>query len=338
MRLLSSVMCLLGCAAAAFARGLRSVCPVLNTSATGVCDWVMPQNEVLAHLGFTGDDPAQTLYLLGDSVSRFLASRIACVYSGAEVGSHAEVKEQCSVDNPKNLLNRVQLCSFEGPRFRTVFAWFQWLLHPPPIGPKDMPAKDQMTDSCTALRFRHTNGLRECFSELFAQAKPSDVLIVRSGLQYLLYSKIFVGTVCKGMAGCHAIPWEFELQRGLEHALPLLKSMFPGTLVWWLLTPFNDWNHANCMPPLQSVGLNISAANNILRVALRKHSVPYVEPISTWNSPCSQQVQSSFVDCIHFFEPAQSLATASLMLAVSEARATRESPHSLLSQIIKGRL
>jgi hypothetical protein len=333
MQLLSSAICLFGCSAVAFARGLKSVCPALNASASqhpSDCNWVMPQSEVLAHLGFTGDDPNQTLYLLGDSVSRFMASRLACVYSGAAVGSHAQVKEQCSINDQKDLLNRVKLCNFEGPRFRTVFAWFQWLVHPPPIGPTDMRETGQMTDACTALRFRHAGGLRECLLELLAQAKPSDVLIVRSGLQYLLYGEIFVDTVCKGMAGCHAILWEMELQRGLEHALPLLKSLFPGTLVWWLLTPFNDWNHANCEPPLQSVGSNISAANDILRVALRKHNISYVEPIATWDSPCSQQVQLSFKDCIHFFEPAQSLATTSLMRAVSAARVASESSPSFI--------
>ena len=58
--------------------------------------------------------PKQTLYLLGDSVSRYLAARIACQYSGAVVGSGQEVKDLCAKDTGEGRGDVTSGCFFEG--------------------------------------------------------------------------------------------------------------------------------------------------------------------------------------------------------------------------------
>ena len=244
-----------------------------------------------------------------------MASRVG----GGEHVPDQLAKARCAASVSHNSSNsshihagwRTGFCRFPAPAFDTVFMWFQWLRSPPPVIPRAGVTKgeaQQAMDGCTpyVMHSAHT-GLRTCLRETFRDAQPSDVLVVRPGMSYLLYAFPQMARVaCVGAtSGCGTIDWQSELQQGLRDGLPLLRETFPGRIIWWLLMPLwnPDWLRPThqCGPPLLHVGNFTSDANRIMRAELVALGAgdQLVDPTALrW--PMEEESElPTYNDCIH---------------------------------------
>ena len=203
------------------------------------------------------------LYFLGDSVVRDLAVRAvdllapetgAGTDADAAQMTRAAAKARCVKPNPYDR-DAAGSCNFTlrstSPATTGSFSWLQWLALPHrmaagnAIGGRTSPwQRFQEVDACCptahgpngTVRSANVTGapsMRDCLDALLAGARPVDVLVIRSGLNYVLYD--------------HAINYETEYfmphtwlpayHAELRAFLALLPTLFPGTVLWWHLTP-----------------------------------------------------------------------------------------------------
>ncbi len=261
-----------------------------------------------------------TLYWLGDSVMRQAAASFAQRFGGGDSVSQRAAKARCDKSLPNSSAAsqsrygsaatspRTGLCHFPAPGFDTVFMWFQWLSTPPPVIPQwtANPSKQQPVDACSPYVLASPRtALEDCLADTFRGSRPTDVLVLRVGMQYILYgSPSFAPTACVGATqSCGPIEWELELRHGLAGVIPLVHKLFPGRIVWWLLTPLwtPGWPQPAkaCKPPLLDVGRHVARVNTIVREELsRRAGADGVADPRAQTSGLLNHTRS-FSDCIH---------------------------------------
>jgi len=190
--------------------------------------------------------------------------------------------------------------------------WLQWFSIPSPVG--HVKSHDQAQDGCFG-----TTNFEACLKKYFnALGNPTenDVLLIRGGLEYLIYSTDFVKQY-----NVDKLPsWKNQILEHLPNFISELKKQFKGTIVWLLLTPFGSLNEI-CAPPLRDAGELIPEANQVIESILRKENITFIDPtiysilytnkkitkpFSTIWKPFNYE-RIGYYDCVHPAEPFTSL-------------------------------
>lgn len=332
------------------------------------------------------------LYFLGDSVARDLLSHASLLAGGDASASERlfEVaKRRCEKPNPFDREIGAN-CSSELWWGDTTahFSWLQWMRVPhrvPAGNGRGAPYRRfQEVDSCCALAHggggsvaaqpTHLDGggslaavdggMMTCLSALLGAARSSDVLILRLGLNYALYSQRVnyeAGGWEENMDAVRSasvtLPdWRRAFANDTASFLRLLPAAFPGTIIWWHLTPLVPrvglvercdelafpFAAGDDLPEMRRVLdplLAAAAARNgalsgrLIEVGppdfVRAPPTPLPSPTAALGvaaGPPPLDMRSFYRDCMHH-RPALDLATLSLMLsAAKEALLARPVP------------
>ena len=300
----------------------------------------------------------ERMYFLGDSVARQIAGRMVCEHDRAFQPNLTafDRDRDCAKfslnDKLKKTCNKAAgrgACELRMPgrneqdevAMTAAFMWFQWLAQPPATIPLTISTNShkisiQNVDACTGYLVKGSS-VTACLRDFLGDSTSSDVLVIRGGLQYLLYGGEYVKVACKGHAGCGVIPWEDELRKGLHAGIQMLTAHFKGKIIWWNLTPIAERDVSEvCEPPLKNVGENITAARSIVREVVGSHpEITLIDPISKCKAePPPGKGDSYFgtacegyADCVHFLDPLQGLTISAILHAIEKRGARRERRH-----------
>jgi len=211
--------------------------------------------------------------------------------------------------------------------------------------PKPQPANGSL-DNIRAMRqfadgcFLESN-MRSCLEKFLTLdsvgVQPSDILMVRAGLQYILFGD---RVQLQNYPGAAILSdWKHRLAKDLHSFLVLLKAVFSGTLVWSLLDPtYSGPEMSGCRAPMYHLNQHIAPANDIMRPILREHGVKIIEPSNYmmqngYDHRMAKQHKSSvvnamlvsqdpdptdvgFLDCLHFNSPGMRATTVQLFMAM----------------------
>lgn len=197
--------------------------------------WRSTPRPPCAAMDFIGDTQSASsvvagrrFFFLGDSVARdmLIALQRAVVprdgYGNPIMAlqSREEAKQDCH-----KYIAREHPCAFElGSASRAYFHWFQWWslsshLHGLPVD------QGQETDLCCSEAAAGADGsMIRCLRGFTSNATSSDVLLLHAGLDYMLFEEKFSD-------------WEATLEADFRAFLPLIPSVFPGTVVFYLMAP-----------------------------------------------------------------------------------------------------
>lgn len=285
--------------------------------------------------------PRLTLFVLGDSVSRLLAWRIYHEWNPQDHSTFKDVKQQCdkmhSVGVDGRAQSRGESCAYGGNGIDTRMMWLQWL-DKPPLQYSHLYSSNagmQSVDGCTGLWANGgpAAGMADCLRAFFGiegdtaaqQARSREleraVLVVRAGLNYVLFGSHLY--VTSNSLGTWMQDWEDRLVADTRSFVGILKRVFPGTIVWWAMTPVDDGlGEIQCGPPLSVMNANVTRANELMLPVLRQAGVrllAYPAQIAqAWLHKKSAAdadgavVQGGFLDCIHPDDPVMSTMGAVL--------------------------
>ena len=216
-----------------------------------------------AYVNFLNDSARATaaiegraFFFLGDSVARDLLVALQRAVAPRDssgspllaLTSHEGAKLDCQ---KLGLGFRGLPCAFElsgGGRARASFSWLQWWAlerHIHAVGSIANPAKVwQEEDLCCHLVGTRAT-MSDCVTGFVGDASPRDVLVLRVGLNYLLFADVLAGAAGAAtppLAEGTATPaWEAALAHDLRTFLPTLR--FPGIVVFLLLGPTLEHAH-----------------------------------------------------------------------------------------------
>jgi len=243
-------------------------------------------------------------YAVGDSVLR------TCIADMLHVG-HEETKYQCKKDviEEKNPLlgtlsgrERQESCVIIANHVEVHFNWLQWLSAPlirrnsnsPPV------CNDQTTDFCTS-HLESGGTLDSCLAHFFKHAKSSDFLIIRAGLQYVLFDSAWGDD-----NNCQALHLPAsELRAALTSFPEKVKKAFPGKVIWWMMSPIVPKNQGvRCQPPLNLLDpKQIESFNTILESAARAAGFGVLVKPEKYLISDTKLNMGGYFDCLHFRSP-----------------------------------
>lgn len=279
-----------------------------------------PGGPPCALVDFTSDPAAvvsllagRRLFFAGDSMLRDQLRQIQSLALGRDaVMSRQEVKDFCAATL------RDQECTFAlGDNTAATFSWFQWFgrrsrVHDLILLPEHASAQEhwrtQSLDICEAFE-----SAAVCLDrKLFTGSSPRDVLIVRAGLNYLLFRKYIEGG------------FEAALAEDLGTFITLARARFKGAVVFLLLAPVlalgqSEKCSGSPILELATVSPFAAHANAILRAQLLAAGIPFVDPwaVTRWTA-----MESMYRDCVHPDETLQS-TTGNAILNIIAASAVR---------------
>ena len=328
----------LACKGAYWNENAYGIASVTNTYGTSDQIIKANSNRLQELLGKNNGDKIR-ITVLGDSVTRMLLSTWIRQYgfkSGVQSGqsyNRDSVKYHCQ--------GRQQKCEFDSDFITGTFFWLNWLQSPQPIPVLGgAPRGVQAEDYCTRFQSIHS-----CFGSIFTSNTP-DLVLVRGGLQYLLYNGIHGKSMCEEISqfnssfsfesGCN-LPYEDLIATHLPLIISTLKELFRGKIIWLLLQPLSVSPTA-CYDPIRSIGAYIFSVNAIMEPILSAANISVIDPYSrsaTFNSLDANQghgfqnnenwvpFQREFIgyyDCLHYADPMTTLILDSVLkIALNES-------------------
>jgi hypothetical protein len=291
---------------------------------------LLPLNQVIEALRLkqsASDD--MRFYALGDSVLR------TCIATMLKLNT-AAVKEECG---KSNVVDRTASCVLKGNRTVAHFNWLQWLSTPRISSSsrssstsidtnKIRACATQATDFCHSYaidgeligsRNASHSRIDACLAAFFHDAKPTDFLIIRAGLQYALFDSVW-----SDYSNCQRIPnARQELSLALQTFPDKIKKAFPGKVIWWMLSPLAPPNSpgVRCGPPLSEMSnSSILALNDEIAEAAKAAgfgvlSKPEKYLIGQSHGKANDYNIGGYFDCIHFRKPG-CLATFTLLFNI----------------------
>eukprot|EP01033_Poteriospumella_lacustris_P006358 gene6358-4567_t len=272
------------------------------------------------------------LYVLGDSVTRMLVSNWMLKWGGPaskdslQTKSAAEIKDLCNNRGSTEAAYRSDApCLFETEKLKSTFSWVQWFSFPHPL-PSSVH-HFQAIDSCYGKA-----SLEDCLQRTFNGSTSDDVAVIRIGLEYLFYSfEGLAAHACEGAdpsSSCHLPQWQDEVKKHAAHFIRTAKAVFPGTVVYLLLTPFGK--NAACYGSYVEIGPRILELNDILRTIFIEENALFIDPYALHepfiNTAIRKKIATNFgvldpnwfgyFDCAHFAEPMTTLMLNRLLTTV----------------------
>lgn len=271
-----------------------------------------------------GTNNSSVFYVLGDSVGRHYAAEMGRKFH-ASVGSGATVKEQCEKSGALNDPTHVRgspSCTF-GPHIK--FAWFQWFAAPATEYTQPRFNDGQGVDVCTPYTDANcidaaTCGFANCLESFLSGASRDSVLVIRGGLQYALFATESFARGSMNTVPLQRLQWADVMRRELEELIALLGHVFPGRVVWVLLSPFSTLD--SCKPPLADVGPLVDEVNSVLRSVVGDAGVTIVDPTEFhkgWTGVSTSDNQKGgqgYLDCVHFQSPMLEETVSAVLEAV----------------------
>lgn len=253
----------------------------------------------------------------------------------ASVGSGAAVKELCRKSTMGSSIRGSPSCSF-GARLK--FAWLQWFAAPAPAYAYPGYPHAQGVDMCTPFtdtRCAVNCSFAHCLASFFTGSTRDSVLVVRGGLQYALFA---TAAFARTLNAAPLQQWAEVMRRELREMLVLLDRVFPGRVVWVLLSPFSTL--ASCRPPLSEVGGLVPAVNGVLREVLGGTNQTVVDPTEfhrAWTGVSTKDRTDGqgYMDCIHFeVEASEAPMKDATVGAILQAAGLQPTSHRLASPAV----
>ena len=252
------------------------------------------------------------LFFAGDSVLRDQLRQIQSMALGRDaIQTREEVKTVCASPS------RDQGCSFAIGETMVTFSWFQWFGRRSRV-PDNLSL---LPEHASAQEHWRTQSLDICAGfesaaacvdgQLFASVNsPRDVLIVRAGLNYLLFRKYLEGG------------FEAALAEDLRAFTSLLQARFKGTVIFLLLAPVMALDQSpTCsgspILELATVSTFAAHANAILRAQLVAANIPFVDPwaVTRWAA-----MESMYRDCVHPDEALQTITGNAILNIIAASQ------------------
>jgi hypothetical protein len=279
---------------------------------------LLPLNQAVEALRLKqGASDDMRFYALGDSVLR------TCIATILKLNT-AAVKEECG---KSNVIDRAASCVLRGNRTVAHFNWLQWLSTPSISSSSSSSSSSadankmracatQATDFCHSYsitgeligsRNASQSRIDACLAAFFHDAKSTDFLIIRAGLQYALFDSVW-----SEYTNCQKIPnARNELSLALQTFPDKLKRAFPGKVIWWMLSPLAPPNSSGvrCGPPLSEMSSSsILALNDEIEKAAKAAgfavlSKPEKYLIGQDHGKVNDKNIGGYFDCIHFRKP-----------------------------------
>lgn len=268
-------------------------------------------------------------FFLGDSVARRLAVRFAQLYANSRDSFTQErAKEECAKVKPVagggHGAHRGGFCTFESSSATIKFAWVQWAWLPAPVKlDKERITSlwnGQRADRCLFFYVEDeedeaTSGERAmnvCLRDFLPDSgSPSDVMVVRLGLEYILYHDETHARSIGYREGGPPVLDDYlgYIRNDLPRFIDLVGQLFSGKLVFLLLSPILGEGFPAREKSRAGLAPYINSTNNVIRKILHEHQVPYIEPFA--NLEYYHKIGSGenglkgvgYVDPIHFGEP-----------------------------------
>eukprot|EP01084_Bolivina_argentea_P102723 184012_1 len=270
------------------------------------------QRDDLNHLTntvFLNHKFKRKVFFLGDSVLRNAAFGLFCNIYWELNGRPCEeinIKSYCGSRTKK-----CQLDSLNGTEF--FYYWFQYFNHPIP---SELRAINYSTPGLRGIvNWLHMQLGHICESsdDLFGclnqsifngyQTEKHDVLIVRVGLQYILFNNENPAKPNKYLRPYLLKDWEHNLKHDLAIFIHVLSQRFNGIILIWGLV--YESKMSTCRYPFSRLGQYFHIANEIIHQTIDNltcnHRIRYISPEFSLNfSLKTDQAGNDYTDCFHF--------------------------------------
>jgi hypothetical protein len=265
--------------------------------------------------GLAGEEKLR-FYALGDSVLRNCIASLVSTGVGAAKQECAKSSAKLPIEALQN--TRQESCILSDNTTSVHFNWLQWLSPQPLHNTHDNRTNTpsalcdiQATDFCSAYA-KTGEGLDQCFSSFFRGAKPTDFLVIRAGLQYVLFDSAWGNQLnnCGKLSDANQ-----ELTHALQSFPDKIKNAFPGKVIWWMLSPVAPVGQkVRCNPPLSALGPSIEALNKIIEPAARAAGFGVLSKPEKYL--IGQHNTGGYTDCLHF-QGSGCMATFTLLFNIS---------------------
>ena len=254
-------------------------------------------------------------FVLGDSVARDMVIALQLAVVPRDTAGNPvlalQSREEAKADCHKYIA-REMACAFElGNEANAHFHWFQWWSlrsHSHSLTTNQNQEADMCCDASAA-----GGSLKNCLFKFTASAKSRDVLVLRAGLNYLLFES--------ELQAAQGIEWDAVLERDLREFLSALS--FPGIVIFYLLHPtlaegqvpnkcVGDGNWDTVM---WQIARKSARANAIMEPLILAAGFQVINP---WKHVSFKLMATDFKDCVHP-GPILQEAAANLLLNIIQS-------------------
>ena len=242
-------------------------------------------------------------FMMGDSVLRDTTIALQNMYSsGSPALTQADGKRNCMKHFGRNFSCFI---NFGGPNVTSEFVWFQWYNLPHRLHNTTFE-KAQEEDICS-VEYSSSSSMKECLHKVLGASTAHDVLVFRTGLNYLLYE--------------HELRnWEESFTEDLTSLLHTLPSVFTGKVIFLLLSPLLEEAQAPAVcsgrgfwdRSFWTMNPKIKILNELTQRLVKPLGYPVIDP---WRYTTENMMKAHYKDCVHPALPGPiPNATANLLL------------------------